>query len=184
MMDTPNHDDDPEDFDIEDDWAPEDWEFLIVDDNPAALATVRTLMMMLGLAPPHEATDGHQAMEIIRSQNLDCVITDLRMEPMSGVELVRLLRRSNEPINPNMKILGMSAYRDPDEIDALKTEGADGFVGKPLSVPMLRAALDRLIEKEAGDFFDMMPSASDGEASSPEDDEEPSSSSSSSSSSD
>lgn len=122
-------------------FPPEHWSFLIVDDNPSALNTLRTLMMVLGLEPPLEAAGGAEAQELVRQHELDCIITDLRMEPMSGVEFVRWLRHSNEAGNPTARILAISAYRDAAEIAAVAAEGADAFLGKPLSVANLRAAL-------------------------------------------
>jgi two-component system, chemotaxis family, chemotaxis protein CheY len=106
---------------------PEDWSFLIVDDNPTALATLRTLMMVLGLEPPLEAAGGAEAQDLVRRHEFDCIITDLRMEPMNGVEFVHWLTHSNEAGNPIARILAISAYRDPAEIAAVAAEGADGF---------------------------------------------------------
>ena len=124
---------------------PDDWMFLIVDDNPTALATLRTLMMMLGLEPPLEAMDGQEAMDAVRDNSLDCIITDLRMEPMSGVDFIRWVRKGNEVPNQDIRILAMSAYRDAVEVEAVALEGGNGFLGKPLSIPSLKTALQRLL---------------------------------------
>lgn len=126
--------------------SPDDWSILIVDDNPAALATLRTLMLVLGLEPPLEAAGGVEAQELVRSNDLDCIITDLRMEPMSGLEFVRWLRHSNEAGNRTARILTVSAYRDAAEIEAACKDGANGFLAKPVSVASLRAALAALAE--------------------------------------
>lgn len=133
---------------------PDDWSFLIVDDNPAALATLRTLMMVLGLEPPLEAMGGQEAMEMVRDNALDCIITDLRMEPMSGVDFIRWVRKSNLAPNPSVRILAISAYRDPAEVSAIAMEGASGFLGKPLSIPTLRTALQQL-RNRPGYFVDI-----------------------------
>ena len=119
----------------------QDWAFLVVDDNPAALSILRSMLTMLGLRPPIEALDGATAMELVRGNDFDCIITDVRMEPMSGAEFVRWVRRSNEAANPTVRILAMSAYRDLAEIEAMKSEGANGFLGKPISLPLLERAL-------------------------------------------
>lgn len=129
------------------DFTAEDWSFLIVDDNPSALAALRTLMMVLGLAPPLEAAGGAEAQDLVRQHELDCIITDLRMEPMNGVEFVRWLRQSNEAGNPTARVLAISAYRDAEEIAAVAREGADAFLAKPLSLANLRAALDVLVRQ-------------------------------------
>jgi CheY-like chemotaxis protein len=133
---------------------PDDWSFLIVDDNPAALATLRTLMLMLGLEAPLEAMGGQEAMDVVRHNALDCIITDLRMEPMSGVDFIRWVRNSNQGPNPSVRILAISAYRDPAEVSAIAMEGANGFLGKPLSIPTLRTALQQL-RNRPGHFVDI-----------------------------
>lgn len=123
-----------------------EWSFLVVDDNPAALSILRSMLLMLGTSSPYEALDGSSAMELVRSREFDCIITDVRMEPMSGPEFVRWVRHSNEAANATVRILATSAYWDPAEIDALEAEGANGFLGKPISVPLLRQALEAIAE--------------------------------------
>ncbi len=139
----------------ESDFIAEHWSFLIVDDNPSALATLRTLMMVLGLEPPLEAAGGAEAQDLVRRHDLDCIITDLRMEPINGVEFVRWLRRSNEAGNPTARILAISAYRDAGEIAAVASEGADAFLAKPLSLANLRAALD-VLGRQPGGFTEIV----------------------------
>lgn len=121
-----------------------EWAFLLVDDNPAALSMLRSMLLMLGIKAPHEAMDGASAMELVSGHEFDCIITDVRMEPMSGAEFVRWVRHSNEAANTTVRILAMSAYRDAAEVAALEAEGANGFIGKPLSVLFLQKALEAL----------------------------------------
>ena len=124
----------------------DEWSVLVVDDNPSALALLRSMLGLLGAKAPLEALDGPTAMELVRQNDLDCIITDIRMEPMNGMEFVRWVRHSNEISNPNVPILAMSAYRDPPEVAAIEHEGANGFIGKPLSLPLLRAALTAIAQ--------------------------------------
>ena len=133
---------------------PDDRSFLIVDDNPAALATLRMLMTVLGIEPPLEAMGGQEAMEMVRDNALDCIITDLRMEPMSGVDFIRWVRKGNQAPNPAVRILAISAYRDPAEVEVIAMEGANGFLGKPLLIPTLRTALQQL-RNQPGHFVDI-----------------------------
>ena len=140
-----------------------DWTFLVVDDNPAALSILRSMLGMLGIDPPLEAMDGAMAMEMVRNNDFDCIITDVRMEPMSGAEFVRWVRHSNEAANATVRILAISAYRDAREIGELRAEGANGFVSKPLSVPLLQHALMAVV-RNPEDFVEIVSGA---EASAP-----------------
>lgn len=133
-----------------------EWDILVVDDNPASLSMLRSMLAVLGLKPPLEALDGAEAMELVRNNDLGCIITDIRMEPMSGPDFVRWVRRSNEAANPTVRILAMSAYRDGREIEAIRNEGANGFIGKPLSVPVLEAIL-QAVARDPGRFVEADP---------------------------
>jgi CheY-like chemotaxis protein len=135
-----------------------DWSFLVVDDNPGALSILRSMLGMLGVEPPLEAMDGAMAMELVRENTFDCIITDVRMEPMSGAEFVRWVRRSNEAANAAVRILAISAYRDAKEVGELRAEGADGFVTKPLSVPLLQHALAAVVRNPRS-FVEIISSA-------------------------
>ena len=126
------------------------WDFLIVDDNPSALSILRSMLMMRGMKEPLEALDGAAAMELVKQNTIDCIITDIRMEPMNGAEFVRWVRHSNEVANPNVRIIAMSAYRDVREIGDIKREGANGFIGKPASAQMLEKVLKAVADHDGG----------------------------------
>lgn len=116
------------------------------------------MLGMLGIEPPLEAMDGAMAMDLVREKAFDCIITDVRMEPMSGAEFVRWVRRSNEAANATVRILAISAYRDAREIGELQAEGANGFVSKPLSVLLLQHALAAVV-RNPQDFVEIVSSA-------------------------
>lgn len=118
-----------------------DWNFLIVDDNPSALSILRSMLVMQGMKAPLEALDGASAMELVKQNAFDCIITDIRMEPMNGAEFVRWVRHSNEAANPDVRIIAMSAYRDVREIGDIKQGGASAFIGKPVSALLLEKVL-------------------------------------------
>ena len=68
---------------------------LIVDDEPLMLEGMRLMVdwQRHGFAMPQEADSGRQALELIRCEKPDLVITDLNMPGLGGVELSELCRR-------------------------------------------------------------------------------------------
>ena len=58
-----------------------------------------------------EANSGQQALELARTQPFDCVLTDVRMPGMDGVELHRQLHQ----VQPGLPVVLMTAYAS-DEI--------------------------------------------------------------------
>ena len=65
---------------------------LIVDDNRRVACTLADILSILGYAPV-EAYSGAEALEKVRLQVFDCVLTDVKMPGLDGLELYRQLRQ-------------------------------------------------------------------------------------------
>lgn len=88
-----------------------------------------------------KATNGEQAIELFHQTEPDIVTMDLTMPKMDGLECIHELTQ----INPDVRILVVSALSDKATgIKALKY-GARGFVCKPFTEKELLTALQRLI---------------------------------------
>jgi len=73
------------------------------------------------------ASGGRQALDIIAKENPGLVLLDIRMEEMTGIEVLRELRQSN----PAIKVLMVSGVEDPDTIKEANSLGVIGYVHKP-----------------------------------------------------
>ncbi|RYD71591.1 MAG: response regulator, partial [Sphingobacteriales bacterium] len=69
------------------------WSVLIVDDVRATRSIVRTLLRDMGITSIHEADDGEAALRVLQTRRIELLITDLAMEPMDGLALIRKLRQ-------------------------------------------------------------------------------------------
>jgi two-component system response regulator HydG len=105
---------------------------LIVDDDRRMTRTLADILRLSGHEPV-EAGSGPDALEKVRTQTFDCVLTDVRMPEMDGVELHRQLRQAQ----PGLPVVLMTAYA----ADVLTRQGLDeGVVGifdKPLDISQL-----------------------------------------------
>ena len=72
------------------------------------------------------ASSGEEALEILKSQPIDLVITDLYMPSMSGLDLLVSVKDSW----PNIPVIIMSG-RGPEARDSAVAAGADDFIAKP-----------------------------------------------------
>ncbi len=99
---------------------------LVVDDD---LVIVKLLREALDLSGFHvsTATNGLSAMEILKKEDFDILITDCEMPGMDGVRFTSMVRS----ISPGLIIIGMSC--DDKKEDFLKA-GADLFILKPFSL--------------------------------------------------
>ena len=67
---------------------------LIVDDDPQMRKTLANLLRREGYATV-EADGGEPAREVLKAEVFDLVITDLHMEPVSGLDLLRSIKQTN-----------------------------------------------------------------------------------------
>jgi CheY-like chemotaxis protein len=85
-------------------------------------------------------TSGDEALQLVVSQSFDCVLTDIRMPEMNGVQLFRRLQQ----LQPRLPVVLMTAYATGELIDAALAEGAVAILKKPLDIPRLLVFLERL----------------------------------------
>ncbi|MGE5816008.1 MAG: response regulator transcription factor [Acidobacteriota bacterium] len=106
---------------------------LVVDDEPAILATIAPLLRSRGYEVS-TAMSGGDALETIGRESPDVIILDLGLPDIDGVEVCRLVRESNQT-----PILVLSARgSERDKVAALDA-GADDYVTKPFGAEELLA---------------------------------------------
>ncbi len=90
------------------------------------------------------AADGESALQAARSDRLDLILLDVMLPGMSGVEVLRVLRR--EGVSTPVIILSAKG----DEIDRVVglQVGADDYVAKPFSRPELLARIEAVLRRE------------------------------------
>jgi DNA-binding NtrC family response regulator len=92
------------------------------------------------------ATDGDEAIEKIRSQNFDLVITDLRMPRVSGEEVVRFTRDTY----PGSKVIVISGYSSLATVSQTVQNGACAFLAKPFSIKELLQSVEHALREAEG----------------------------------
>lgn len=112
---------------------------LIVDDDRRMTRTLADILSLSG----HEAVEaesGLDALEKIRKTKFDCVLSDIKMPEMNGVELHRRLRE----IQPGLPVMLMTAYAADELIRQGLDEGVAGVFDKPLDINYLLGFLTSL----------------------------------------
>jgi two-component system KDP operon response regulator KdpE len=114
---------------------------LIVDDEPQITRVLKTTLSSRGYST-RSASDGDDALQLMKEWSPDLLITDLRMPNMDGLELCRRLRTKSQ-----IPIIVLSVRgEERTKVEALDA-GADDYVTKPFSTNELlarvRAALRR-----------------------------------------
>src|SRR3989441_4918114 len=115
---------------------------LVVDDEPSILKLLKEALAQWGYHVACVGT-GTEALEAIRTELSDAAITDIRMPEMSGLDLLREIKRHDESI----EVVVMTGYPTiASAVEALK-EGAYDYLSKPLILDELRHLMARVTER-------------------------------------
>lgn len=118
---------------------------LIVEDEKQVRESIAELVPWgrLGFEPPLTAANGSEALEIIRTQALDLVISDVRMPRMSGTELLRIMREQGL----ETPFLFISGYSDKEYLMTAIRYRAVDYLEKPVMIPELAERIHSLFER-------------------------------------
>ena len=118
---------------------------LIVDDSPAMRTFVRRVVEISGfdLVACFEAEHGQAALDLVRAQWVDAILTDINMPVMDGEELLHQLTR--DEMLRSIPVLVVSTDATDARIQRLLSSGASGYVTKPFVPEQLRAALEAIL---------------------------------------
>ena len=116
---------------------------LVADDIQSNRLLLSEILSIYGLAVL-EATNGKEAINIIKSQNPDIVLMDLRMPVMDGYEAIKILKADKMLKNIPVIVLTASAMKISDE--DIKKIGSDGYLRKPISRPELLDELKKYLK--------------------------------------
>ena len=115
---------------------------LIVDDEESVLVTMQAILQMDGYEVA-TASRGMAALELLRQQQYDLVLTDLRLEDADGLAILAEVRRQS----PETVTIMLTGYASLDSAVKALREGAYDYLTKPCDVEELKATVARGIER-------------------------------------
>lgn len=102
---------------------------MIVDDSPTDILNLRNILQKAG-HDVVEASNGHEAIDLIRSEQPDCVLMDVVMPGINGFQATRTLSR--DPRTSRIPIIVCSSKnQETDRVWALR-QGAREYLVKPV----------------------------------------------------
>jgi two-component system response regulator PilR (NtrC family) len=114
---------------------------LLVDDEPRMLSLLNSLLKAEGYEVI-SVQDGNKAIELLNTEVFDLMITDIRMTPVNGMELLKLSRK----LRPTMPVIILTAYGSVETaIEAMKL-GTFDYVTKPFKMDELLITIQRALE--------------------------------------
>lgn len=114
---------------------------LIVDDEPRFRFTLALILKHHGFQVL-EADNGVEALRLLEeksrhAQRIDLMVTDIKMPGMDGLELIKVVKQSGNPL----RILVMTGYGDREALSRLQEMGVCDVIHKPFDGEQLVAAI-------------------------------------------
>jgi CheY-like chemotaxis protein len=126
-------------------WNP-DTSILVVEDDFATAKLYCARIGMEGLRA-HPAENGFEALEILKREPISMIMTDLVMPAMDGYRLIQELRQLPPPVNRVPVLVISSSHNEQDMVRCLAA-GANDYITKPFSFPVLMERLWKLAEHD------------------------------------
>jgi CheY-like chemotaxis protein len=114
---------------------------LIVDDNHHMRVLLAEILKAVGVRNIYEASDGAQGLQMMRNHAIDIIMTDLSMQPLDGIDFVRLLRRSPDSPNQLCPVIMITGHSTMTRVNDARNAGVNEFLAKPLTA---RGVVERI----------------------------------------
>ena len=124
-----------------------DMKFLIVDDFSTMRRIVRGLLKESGYNNADEAEDGDVAINKLRNERYDFVVSDINMPNMNGFELLNQIKA--DAGLKHLPVLMVTAEARKEDIVRAAQEGAAGYIVKPFTKATLEEKVQKIMQKLA-----------------------------------
>ena len=121
---------------------------LVVDDYSTMIRVIRNLLKQLGFENVDEASDGSAALAKMQTKRYGLVISDWNMEPMTGYELLREIRK--DPKLAGTPFIMVTAESKTDNVIAAKKAGVNNYIVKPFNAATLKTKMEAVFPDAVG----------------------------------
>lgn len=131
---------------------------LLVDDNHHMRVLLTEILRAIGVRHVFEAADGAEALQIMRTHQVDIVMTDLAMQPLDGIDFVRLLRNSPDSPNQLCPVIMITGHSTSRRVGEARDAGVNEFLAKPVTARGVIERIGEIVEHprpfiRASDYF-------------------------------
>jgi two-component system chemotaxis response regulator CheY len=119
---------------------------LVVDDSAAIRKILQRVLRQTGMAirAIHEAGDGQEALELLKTQSIDLVLTDINMPKMDGIQLLAAIKAS--PRWRSIPVVMITTEGGETKVGEAVKLGAAGYVRKPFTADQIKEKLAGILE--------------------------------------
>ncbi len=121
--------------------------FLIVDDFSTMRRIVRGLLNEMGCNNADEAEDGAIALQMLKANKYDFVVSDINMPNMTGFDLLKAVKADDSL--KHLPVLMVTAEARKEDIVLAAQIGAAGYIVKPFTKATLEEKVQKILQKLA-----------------------------------
>jgi CheY-like chemotaxis protein len=118
---------------------------LLVDDDPLTQLFLRVLLEEEGYSVEIQS-NGADALAALERSSIACILMDIHMPIMDGLEATRQIRNRNDALK-DIPIIAVTAYAANNERERFLQAGMNDFLAKPVSQEQLLAAIKRSLSR-------------------------------------
>jgi two-component system cell cycle response regulator DivK len=120
---------------------------LLVEDNAQNRRLAQFLLQSHGYVIC-EATTGHEALEMARSDRPDLILMDLRLPDLDGLAVTKALK--TDQLTQRIPVIALTAFAMGGDREKALQAGCDGYITKPIDTRSFPAAVRRFLIGEQG----------------------------------
>lgn len=116
---------------------------LIVEDNEMNMKLFNDLLQAHGYNTV-QTYSGHNAKELALTHHPDLILMDIQLPEISGLDVTKILKA--EPSLKDIPIIAVTAFAMKGDEEKIRDGGCDGYLSKPISVPLFLETVAKFIE--------------------------------------
>ncbi len=116
---------------------------LVVDDSATTRMLISLTLKKEGVYRIVEVSNGREAVDKLAAEPVDCVLTDINMPQMNGLDLISYIRSQHR--EPELPIIVITTQGEEDMRDKGMAQGANAYLTKPISGPKLVSLVKELL---------------------------------------
>ena len=126
---------------------------LVVDDMRSMRSIVKGVLSEMGFKNMHEASDGSEALSVLRSKKIDLVISDVEMPKMDGIQLLDEVEQDEEL--KDIPFIMLTALNDKEKVLEILQHKVHDFVLKPINPQMLEQRVQAFVNDNPQEVPDL-----------------------------
>ncbi len=116
---------------------------LVVDDFATMRKIIKNILTQLGFKNILEADDGTTALEVLKKEKVDLIISDWNMPKMNGLELLKTVK--NDPNLKDIVFIMVTAEAQKDNVIEAIRHGVNQYIVKPFTPETLKEKLEKVL---------------------------------------